>query len=218
MTKSQSITNLARAVLVFRSKVDKIKKDANNPFFKSKYASLPNVLEGIELPLRESGLVFLQFPTNGNGLTTTLIHAESGEFMEDTFETQPVPEYSKEKGPDGTIIWRSEPYVSPQGMGSAITYARRYALASILALNIDHDDDGNAASGKVTDQINGVKINGNVKQEPSITDLPWMNEGTTEYKAAIKKLKEKTTTIAGIKAVRRLSKETEAKLLEASKN
>jgi hypothetical protein len=129
MEKSSSIVNVAKALIIFHAKVTKVSKDASNPFFKSKYASLSNILEAISTPLQESGLTFAQFPTNGNSLTTILIHAESGEYMQDTYEMRPTKD-------------------DPQGKGSAITYQRRYALAAILGLNIDEDDDGNAASGK----------------------------------------------------------------------
>lgn len=124
MEKSASITNIAKALMTFRIKVEIIKKDAKNPFFKSSYASLSNVLESIEDPLIESGLTFVQFPSSGNGLTTLIMHAESGEYIQDTFEMRPAKD-------------------DPQGRGSVITYQRRYALAAIFGLNIEDDDDAN---------------------------------------------------------------------------
>lgn len=127
MEKSENIKELAKAIITFHSKVNKIKKDAKNPFFKSNYATLSNILESIEIPLTESGLAFTQFPDGENGLTTMLIHAESGEFMQSTYNMKPVKD-------------------DPQGRGSAITYQRRYALAAILGLNIDDDDDANTAT------------------------------------------------------------------------
>ena len=206
MEKSESVKNIGKALMLFHVKVDTIKKDARNPFFKSNYASLSNILEAINVPLQESGLTFSQFPTNGNGLTSILIHPDSGEFMQDTFIVHPVPDYPKEKAPDGSIVWRGEPYVSPQGIGSAITYGRRYALSAILGLNIDDDDDGNAASKT------GEKQPANAAGE-----LPWLNEGTKEFNSAVTKLKAATTTMEKIKSVMRVSKATETKLLEASK-
>ena len=128
MNKSESITNLAKALAIFHTHVGKVSKDAKNPFFKSKYASLPNILEAIREPLEKSGVVVSQFPSGVNGLSTILIHSESGEWMEDTY-TMPVAKQN-----------------DPQAVGSAITYARRYALASSLGLNVDEDDDANAAS------------------------------------------------------------------------
>jgi len=126
MNKSQSIKNIGKAIGLFQIKCDKIKKDSVNPFFSSKYASLNTILEAIQIPLQESGLAVSQFP-DGDSLTTILMHPESGEFMEASYNIHPAK-------------------VDPQGIGSAITYARRYALGAILGLNIDEDDDGNAAT------------------------------------------------------------------------
>ncbi len=181
MNKSTSIGALAKALLAFHVKVDKVRKDSTNPFFKSKYASLSNILEVIDTPLIESGLVFSQFPTDENGLTTILIHAESGEWLESEYEMKPVKN-------------------DPQGVGSAITYQRRYALAAVLGLNIDDDDDGNHASGST-----------NETKKPEDT-RPWLNENTKEYNGAVAKLKAGTTTIEKIKTAMRVSKEVESKL------
>ena len=127
MEKSPSLKNLAKALTCFQSNIQKVKKDSTNPFFKSKYASLSNILETIQGPLTECGLCFSQFPTDNHGLTTILIHSDSGEYLESTYFMKPVKD-------------------DPQGIGSSITYQRRYSLASVLGLNIDDDDDGNAAS------------------------------------------------------------------------
>jgi hypothetical protein len=109
--------------------VSKVAKEANNPFFKSKYASLANILDTIQKPLSECGLAISQFP-DGNALTTIILHADSGEWMESSY-VMPVAKQN-----------------DPQAMGSAMTYARRYALGSILNLNIDDDDDGEKAMGR----------------------------------------------------------------------
>lgn len=137
MNKSDSIKNIAAAIMQFQVKCGKIAKSADNPFFKSKYAPLPEILESIQIPLTESGLTFAQFP-DGDSLTTILMHPASGEWMEATYAMHPVK-------------------FDPQSVGSAITYARRYALGAILGLNIDEDDDGNKASAPVSD------------------DKPWLN-------------------------------------------
>lgn len=126
MTKSATITELAKALILFHVKVGKVTKDAKNPFFKSNYATLENILEVIEVPLNEAGLTFAQFPSNNYGLTTILIHAESGEFIESEYFMEPAKK-------------------DPQGAGSVITYQRRYALAAILGL-AQEDDDANAGT------------------------------------------------------------------------
>lgn len=127
MEKSPTIGKLAAALSTFQGTVEKVKKDANNPFFGKKYASLSNILDAIQEPLANSGLSVAQFPDGEMCLTTILMHAESGEYLQATYAIHPVK-------------------TDPQGIGSAITYARRYALGAILSINVDDDDDGNAAS------------------------------------------------------------------------
>jgi hypothetical protein len=131
MKKSDNITNIATALVKFQSTVSKVTKEASNPFFKSRYASLANILDTIQKPLTECGLAISQFP-DVDALTTIIIHSESGEWMESSY----VMPLAKQN--------------DPQAMGSAITYARRYALGSILNLNIDNDDDGEKAMGRTS--------------------------------------------------------------------
>ena len=131
MEKSESIKNLSVALCEFQRAVETIKKGETNPFFKSKYASLADILNVIREPLADNGLSFVQFPYGKYCLETMLMHI-SGEWLSQWYEMEP----SKH---------------DPQGAGSVITYQRRYALGAILGLNIDVDDDGNEASKK--DQI-----------------------------------------------------------------
>ena len=153
MKKSESIQEIAKALITFHLKVDTIKKDAKNPFFKSTYASLTNILDAIDEPLIECGLSISQFPTGTDGLTTILMH-ESGEYIAGEYSMRPAKD-------------------DPQGRGSAITYQRRYAIASVLSLNIDEDDDGNAAThGKSTPEQ---------KSEPNKDDRPWLNKDTEQF-------------------------------------
>lgn len=126
MQKSESIKELSIALCKFQGAVETIKKENTNPFFKSKYADLSSILDVIRTPLSESGLSFVQFPKGEHELETMLMHV-SGEWISESYFMTP----SKN---------------DPQGLGSAITYQRRYALGAILGLNIDEDDDGNKAS------------------------------------------------------------------------
>lgn len=188
MEKSESIKNIAAALATFQIKVGKISKDAVNPFFKSSYASLSNILENIQLPLTESGLAFTQLPSGENGLTTILMHTESGEFILADYQMKPAKD-------------------DPQGRGSAITYQRRYALTAILGLNMDEDDDANLATH-----------GGKTPEQAADNNKPWLNDNTKEFEGAVKKLKAGTTTIEKIRTVMKVSKATESKLLEAAKN
>lgn len=196
MEKSESISNLAKALIQFHIKVDNIKKDATNPFFKSKYASLSNILESINFPLIESGLTFSQLPTGEFGLTTILMHAESGEFIQSYYQMKPVKD-------------------DPQGKGSVITYQRRYALSSVLGLNIDEDDDANTGThGYKTPEIL-------IKKQDD--DKPWLNQynkkgnTTEEWEKVCEALKTKKYTIEQVQSKFKLSKEIRAKLLDILK-
>lgn len=128
LEKSETISSLAAAMVQFQLSVEKVRKTAKNPFFKSSYATLAQILDVIKTPLAENKLSFCQFPSGDNQLTTILMH-DSGEYLMATCDMKPVKD-------------------DPQALGSAITYMRRYALGAILGLNIDNDDDGNLASGK----------------------------------------------------------------------
>lgn len=128
MNKSESIKELAAALNKAQSEMSGAKKGANNPFFKSKYADLKEVINCAKGPLCNNGLSISQFPVtqdNKAGVVTILMHS-SGEFLEDTL----LLTCSKQ---------------DPQGMGSAITYARRYAYQSVIGIPSE-DDDGNVAS------------------------------------------------------------------------
>lgn len=124
--KSASIKNLAAALARFQSAVQSIAKDGSNPFFKSKYATLENIVSTVRPILADNGLAFTQLPCGKNELTTMLLHS-SGEYIASTVAMAP-----KEN--------------TPQGQGSAISYMRRYALSAILGIVTDEDDDGNEAS------------------------------------------------------------------------
>lgn len=184
MTKSESIVNISKALSLFRVKIEKIKKGQTNPFYKSTYAGLPDILDAIDLPLAESGLIFSQHPDGINGLTTILIHAETGEYFESTY-TMPVTKPN-----------------DPQAVGSAITYARRYALGAILGLNTEEDDDGNKASQKPADKPANEK--------------PWLNQNTDQWKQAVIALRSGTVTMDKIKNKYAISKPNQDLLLSES--
>jgi hypothetical protein len=155
MQMSPNIGALATALSLAQGEMGAALKDASNPFFKSKYADLTSVMEAIKGPFHKNGLSFTQLPGMSGDklvLTTMLLH-KSGEWI------------SSE-----TPIIAAKP--DAQSMGSAITYARRYALQSIAGVTAD-DDDGNAASGqKMT-----------VKGEPAKVKSKWTPEQTAEFGA-----------------------------------
>jgi len=160
MNKSESVKELATALCSFQSAVEMIKKTEVNPFFKSKYASLSDILNVIRQPLADNGLSFVQFPSGKYGLDTMLLHT-SGEWLSESYEMEPTKH-------------------DPQGAGSVITYQRRYALGAILGLNIDEDDDANKAS--VTPSPEEIAAKADIR--------PWLNPGTPQWVEAIKYLRE----------------------------
>lgn len=115
---------LQTQLLEFQKKVNVIKKDAKNPHFKNTYASLTQIISEVKPLLSECGIVLTQPLINGN-VSTLLTYGS--EVLESSL---PLPVG-----------------LQPQPLGSAITYFRRYTLASLLALEID-DDDANEASKK----------------------------------------------------------------------
>lgn len=128
MNQSESIKNLAAAMAAAQSQMGAAIKGASNPFFKSKYADLGSVIEAIKPHFAANGLSYVQFPVSGEssvGVTTRLMHS-SGEWLEQDYFI-----------PLGKM--------DAQAAGSAITYARRYALQSIAGIPAE-DDDGNAAT------------------------------------------------------------------------
>ena len=130
MNKSETIASLAAALNKAQAEMSGAKKSAANPFFRSSYANLEEVINCVKEPFANNGLSFVQFPISGEGLAgvETIIMHESGEFVSGEF----LLKCSKN---------------DPQGMGSAITYARRYGLQSACGIPSE-DDDGNAASAK----------------------------------------------------------------------
>lgn len=119
---------LKAALCEFKKNNIKIYKTANNPFFKSKYADLPTILDAIEEPLADLGLIII----------STSQQAEDGSWKEVTIlEHKDCDEVRMSAFP----LFGSK----PQEFGSSITYARRYNIQSLLNLAAA-DDDGNAAN------------------------------------------------------------------------
>ena len=124
MEKSESIKELATALNKFQAECSGAKKDADNPFFGSKYANLEAVINCAKSALDNNGLAVSQFPIMDQGyagVETILMHS-SGEWISNTL----------------LLACKKQ---DPQAMGSAITYARRYAYQSVLGIPSE-DDDG----------------------------------------------------------------------------
>lgn len=120
-TEHKSIVEAMSAVM---GEIQDPALDAVNPHFKSKYASLPAVLKAIRPLASKHGLSVVQL-IDGSTVQTKVYHSSGGEI---------------------TSVVQLPPTQSMQNLGSAITYARRYALTAIFAICGDEDDDGNEAS------------------------------------------------------------------------
>ena len=135
MTTSTTIAEIAKALSAFQGELKPARKDESNPFFKMKYAGLSSIWETIREPLVRNGLSITQLPhleedfehKKQLALTTLLLHS-SGEWISSEMQVTALK-------PD------------PQSIGSALTYARRYALSAILGVSAD-DDDAEEAMGR----------------------------------------------------------------------
>lgn len=175
-------------LLAFQTEVDTIKKDATNPHFKNTYASLVKILESVKPILNAFGLVMIQ-PVHSGEVKTIILDSENNESVESGIQL-----------PTG---------LTPQQIGSAVTYYRRYTLSGLLALEIDDDDDGQKAS----------------EAKPIENEKPWLNKYTNKtdnietdnWKAVVDSL-GKGYTVQQVESKYRLSKDNKAELIQIKNN
>lgn len=133
MNRSESIKELATALAKAQGKIEPASKDRTNDHFRSAYTTLTSVYEACKGPLSENGLsiaqAIIESDTHDNWSLETMLMHSSGEWIS---SITPLLVGKKDM----------------QGLGSAITYAKRYALAAMVGVTSDEDDDGNAATGK----------------------------------------------------------------------
>lgn len=139
MITSEQVDKIFPALIKAQSEMGNAKKSSANPFFKSKYADLSEIIEVSKDVLSSNGIGIIQSPGgNGNNVTVTarVIHS-SGQWIEDTISL-PLTQNT------------------PQAAGSAITYGRRYQLAALMNM-AQEDDDGNTASEKPDPEFIKIK-------------------------------------------------------------
>jgi hypothetical protein len=133
LLKSDSITELSKALSKFQAEVKNPANSAVNPFFKSKYAPLNEILNDVRPILSKHGLSVIQAPSSEDGeritITTMLLH-NSGEWIQ-----------------CDALTLKAEK-MTPQGAGVCTTYGRRYAISALLGISSEDDDDGNGAEAK----------------------------------------------------------------------
>ncbi len=131
--QSEQIDLLASALVKAQAAMKPASMNKINPHFKSKYADLASVIESVRKPLTDNGLAFTQVikfwgeadgEATGAYLVTKILHT-SGQWICSDY---PLPQGA-----------------TPQQMGSALTYARRYSLSAITGTAADEDDDGDKA-------------------------------------------------------------------------
>ena len=133
-TQSENIGELAAALAKAQAEVGTVTKDSANPYFKSNYASLAAVWEATRPILSKHQLSVVQMPSSderGYYVETQLMHS-SGQWIRSRTYMKPAKD-------------------DPQGIGSLISYARRYALQAVTMICPD-DDDGEAAMGRTVSQ------------------------------------------------------------------
>lgn len=129
MNKSETIGELAKALATAQGEIENASKNAKNPHFKSNYADLAEVINTVRPIMSKHGISISQFPAFDSGLASveTIVMHHSGEWM---------------SGVSSAPVGKQD----AQGVGSAITYLRRYSLAAIAGI-AQEDDDGNSAVG-----------------------------------------------------------------------
>lgn len=151
MNHSESIIKITPAYLKAQKETGAAVKDSANPFFKSKYADLGSVMEACKKALNDNGISVLQ-PVNGDEVETVLVH-ESGEWFSSS--TKIVCKASND----------------PQAYGSAITYARRYGLQSMVFIPAEDDD------------AEGAMVRPEVTHAPAFGNCPKCGAPNTKYQS-----------------------------------
>ena len=128
MYASEQIDQLATALALAQGEVENASKTSQNPHFRSKYADLAEIINTVRPVFSKHGLAVVQSPSYAEGLVsvTTLLTHKSGQWIRD-------------------IASAPASKLDAQGVGSAVTYLRRYSLAAFAGI-AQEDDDGNAAS------------------------------------------------------------------------
>jgi len=169
MKTSTEINEIASALSKAQAEMTGAKKAANNPFFKSKYSDLSEVMAAISTPFAEHDLSFVQGAefTEGNISVKTRIMHSSGQWIESDTVLPPTKN-------------------DAQGYGSAITYAKRYGLQALAGVP-SVDDDGNAAVAHTTKKA-AYKPSQADKEQVKIIGVAHQNGDTDSLRDELKGL------------------------------
>lgn len=160
MKKSETITKIAPALLAAQKTMGDAKKDSKNPFFKSSYADLNSVREVATPALNAQGILILQPPTyleNGKNVVETVLLHESGEYI-------------------SSAMILEVPKANMQDLGSAVSYARRYSLQSLLNIGaVDDDGEASMKREKPVEKGKEIKPTSFNKNKQEATPVPTTN-------------------------------------------
>lgn len=177
-TTSQ-VNKIYPAFIKAQAKFDSAKKDKTNPAYKSKYATLQSVTDAIREILAENELAYIQIPKNGVALNSV------------TVETRVIHSSGQEIVSEFSLPVNTN---NAQAVGSAITYARRYALMCIFGIPTE-DDDGNSAVGKddFKQDEKPPKIVQLEKSEQKVIEPTLQDENSANFDTLIKGINAKKT-------------------------
>lgn len=132
--------NIYKKLFEAKKEIGKISKESTNPFFKSKYFDINQLLEHVEPILNKHNLLLLQ-PISNGAVSSIIYDVDSENGKNYMSSSIPLPNMS-----------------DPQKLGSAITYYRRYTLQSLLGLQAE-DDDANKTSQSIDESDNKAWLN-----------------------------------------------------------
>jgi hypothetical protein len=144
---NKTVKELFTALALAQAEMEAATKDSNNPFFKSKYADLNSVMGAVKPALAKHGLAFIQVCRESDAhatIETVIIHSSGEQFA---------------CGPVSVPVNKND----AQGYGSALTYARRYSLASAFGVGAEDDDGNAAAKAKPVEQVPPKLVNPLIK-------------------------------------------------------
>ena len=169
---SEEISEIAKALINVQRQLQPATKNANNPFTKSKYATLNSVMDSCRDALLSNGIWLCQYPVPAEpgylGLVTKLTHAESGQWQS-SLAVVPLPK------------------ADPQGVGISMTYMRRYALSAMLGIVTEEDTDG---------EFNPDKLNRPQKQKNAVI-VPQRDKTTQDDSGQTKKISSASNRASG---------------------
>lgn len=191
MKMSDTIAELATALSKAQGQIDDASKSADNPYYKSRYADLAAVRAVIREPLANNDLAIIQAPRTvpgGAEVETMLVH-KSGEFMSET-------------------LFMPAGKADPHGYASAITYARRIGIMSLLALAA-YDDDGNTAVDSVKNQAPTKKANPDLAAEGMNIAKESGSKALADWWKGLSKEDRESLDNETLKAIKAAAKEAE---------